>query len=206
MFPANTWCFDLEIVNAICGKGETPVPGIRYCGGWGDHAGMGISVLVAARPDGSEVSVFIGDPFPESNLVYNDLRAFQDLVRDAELLVGHNSISFDAKVLAARGIMIPPKKHLDFYHEVKLATRNQFPRGYKLDELSRRCGGPGKSGDGALAPHDWQRGKHQQVIDYCKNDIVMTCAIAAYYRDNNGKVPSSQSGYDVQLRAPALLG
>lgn len=33
--------------------------------------------------------------------------------------------------------------------------------------------GKGKSGNGELAPILWQDGKHQQVIDYCLNDVKL---------------------------------
>jgi hypothetical protein len=208
LFPANTWCFDLEIINAILDKGTTPEPGIRYCAGWGDHAGMGISVLVAARlaPDGAfmEARTFFGD-MPEVPLAGEPLWKFMDIVKVADLLIGHNSRSFDAKVLAARGIHLDERKHLDFYHEVKKATRNNFVKGFKLDLLSRRCGGPGKTESGAQAPHMWQRGEHARVAEYCKNDILMTCAVASYYAKNGAKVPALESGEYVQLRHPQQI-
>lgn len=202
MFPPNSWCFDLEIVNAILSKGETPEPGIRYCKGWTDHAGMGISVLVIARPDNSEVQAFIGDG---SHADFPDCRPLSDflqVVADADLLIGHNSRSFDAAVLEARGIIIPRRKHLDFFHEVKRVLRNNFPRGYRLDALSDRCGGPRKTEDGAFAPHMWQRGEKERVVEYCKNDIAMTAAVASFYAANGGKIPSANESSLLQLRLP----
>lgn len=210
MLPANSWTFDLEIVNAILGKGEIPVPSIRYCLGWGDHAGMGVSVLVAEHVASGEVRVFIGDMSPSqdgsifSQEPYHHLGDFQKLIHEADLLIGHNSRGFDAKVLAAKGFVIPPTKHLDFYHEVKGALRNQFPKGYNLNDLSVRCGGPAKSGDGGLAPHDWQKGKRQQVVDYCKNDIRMTTAIAKFYARNSGSVVAF-NGELLRLRSPQAI-
>jgi len=210
MLPANSWTFDLEIVKAILGKNETLVPGVQYCGGWGDHAGMGVSVLVAQNVVNSEMRVFIGDWGPPiigpdiTNSGYYHIGDFQRLINDADLLIGHNSRGFDAKVLAAKGIILPPEKHLDFYHEVKTATRNQFPRGYGLEALSERCNGPKKSGDGALAPILWQQGRKQEVIDYCKNDIVMTTAIARFYNLNGGMVPGV-TGELLRLRSPMAI-
>lgn len=191
MLPKNSWCFDLEIVNAILNKGEQPLPGIRYCKGWGDHAGMGISVLVAARVDGSDVRTFLAE----------DLGKFNTLIAEAEMVIGHNSRMFDAKVLAAYGIYIPINKHLDFYHEVKLAAKSGFPRGYGLNALSERCGGPSKTEDGAMAPVLWQQGQHTRVIDYCENDIKMTCAVAQYYILNDANLPTPDKRH-IRLRMP----
>jgi hypothetical protein len=205
VFPANTWCYDLEIIRAILDKGKQKEPGIQYCGGWTDHAGMGISVLVVARPDGSDVRTFIGDTGSPLWTKENHIGLFAELAASADLMVGHNSRSFDAKVLAALGIYIPTAKHLDFYHEVKTATKTPFPRGYNLNLLSQRCGGPAKTDDGAMAPHLWQVGDQQRVVDYCKNDILMTCAIADYYAKNSARVPSPEKDFHVQLRTPAEL-
>jgi hypothetical protein len=210
LYPQNTWCFDLEIVKAIQGKNEQQQPGIAYCKGWNDHAGMGISVLVVARPDGSDMKAFIGDGIAATE--YGECyplgcfsSGFPTILQNADLLIGHNSRSFDAKVLAARGFHIPETKHLDFYHEVKLALKQPFPRGYNLNALSQRCGGPSKTDDGALAPHLWQQGERKRVVDYCKNDILMTCAIAQYYHKSGGRLPAVLTGESVTLRTPGEI-
>lgn len=206
MFPPNTWVFDLEILNPIpqYKKGvlvEALLPSIRYCKNWGDHFGMGVSVLVAARigPMGEFLhgEVYIGDNTAEKGQI---LHRFNQTIFEADLIIGHASRFFDAKVLAARGIYIPAKKHLDFHHEVKKATGKTAPKGYNLEALSTRCGGPPKIGDGALAPILWQQGHRQLVTDYCKNDIMMTVAIAAYYANNGCQVPQP-----TELNLPHLL-
>lgn len=201
MLPSNSWCFDLEIINAILNKDQVPEPGIRYCQGWSDHSGMGVSVLVAAKVDGTDLQVFTADPtFKPARPMWE----FQQLIAEADLMIGHNSRSFDAKVLSANGIAIPVKKHLDFFHEVKLATKNHFPKGYKLELLSPRCGGPGKTESGALAPYMWQRGEKDRVMEYCKNDIVMTRAVARYYMLNGASIPDL-SGTLIRLRTPTAI-
>lgn len=204
--PENTWVFDLEIVNAIQNKGELKQPGIRYCNGWNDHAGMGISVLVAARVDGSDARVFVTDDYlvPTECEAYH-LSQFNELVKGDAFFVGHNSRSFDAKVLAAKGIYIPPSRHLDFYYEVGKVV-GLFPKGYKLDDLSPRCGGARKSDSGALAPILWQQGERKRVIDYCKNDVVgMTCAVARFYAENAYTLPAPDGVTVVKLRSPGQI-
>ena len=39
--------YDIEIVNAIPDREGIKKEGVEYCEGWGDHAGMGISVIGA---------------------------------------------------------------------------------------------------------------------------------------------------------------
>lgn len=181
MFPNNTWVFDLEIIRAIPNKNEPPLPGVMYCKHWGDHSNMGISVLCAARPDGSDMQTFIGDPFVPVNTLGGSLMDFYTLVRSAEMLVSYGGRNFDAKVLASRGIHLVPSRHLDLLYEVKKAIKNQAPKGWTLSDASSRIGFEGKVYDGAQAPIDWQKGLHGRVIDYCKSDVLRTCALASHY-------------------------
>jgi hypothetical protein len=205
VFPQNTWVFDLEIIKAIPDKKGMPIPGIAYCGGWTDFIGMGISVLAAANIETKEVRVFVDTIALPLNPTYEPISNFGDIIRDAAMLIGHNSRSFDANVLKAKGFNIPPQRHYDFYHEVKRAMNTHFPRGWNLNDLSKRCGGPGKSGDGGLAPIDWQRGKYQQVIDYCVNDTVgMTLPIALHFAANEGTLPTPTMS-KLPLRHPAVI-
>lgn len=205
MFPANTWVFDLEIVNAIPTRDQAFLPGIRYCSGWGDHAGMGVSVLVAARIDGSDKRIFIGaNVTSDVKCSFHWLGAFNDIIKDADCLVGYASRSFDAKVLAAKGLHIPESKHVDLLWEIKKSLNNFAPKGYKLNDVSVRCGGPMKTGDGADVPIWWQRGEQQRVIDYCAVDIGATCAIAQFYTRNRACLPDPKGGL-IQLRVPETI-
>jgi hypothetical protein len=193
LFPPNTWVFDLEIANPILNKGYDPIPGINYCGGWGDHRGMGISVITVCRPDNSETQVFEG----------TNLYPFCLLLAKADLMIGYNSRFFDAKVLAAKGIYIQERRHLDFLHEIKKSIRRAAPKGYKLEDVSLRCGGPRKSEDGALIPVLWQEGEVDRVVKCCINDIKGTSAIARYYAANRACVPGPDG--PVQLRVPDTI-
>lgn len=207
MFPSNTWCFDLEIVNAIPTKDAEYERGIRYCNGWGDHAGMGVSVLVAERLDGTETRVFIGAPVKASELqtsFYWLGPTFRQFMDEADLLIGYGSRQFDAKVLAAMDFIIPPKKHFDFLLEIKKSLNNYAPKGFKLGDLSVRCGGPAKREDGAMAPFLWQRGEKQRVVNYCTGDAKALVAICHYYVRNGWCVPDGKGGL-VKLRTPTMV-
>lgn len=205
MFPLNTWCFDLEIANPIPDRNKPLLPGYRYCMHWGDHSGMGIACIAACRPDGSDVRTFTNDPDLIRPAGVLHIMDFLALLRDAELVIGYGSRGFDGKVLAARGVYIPRMKHLDLLFEVKKALRNQAPKGYKLNDISKRCGGPEKSGSGADAPFLWQQGKKEEVIAYCKNDVLMLAAVASHYAITGGYVPSFPPSVPLLLRTPAQI-
>ena len=154
--------YDLEIVNAILNKKELPRPGSKYCDGWGDHAGMGISVITAYDYDTDRYRVFLQD----------NLKEFEDLC-SGRLVIGFNSIHFDDKVCSASGLNVTTV--YDLRKEICAALNaGPFERGLRLDEIARANLRTIKSGHGADAPHDWQAGKHGAVIDYCLEDTRIT--------------------------------
>lgn len=53
--------YDCEIKKAILGKKETAIEGIEYCKGWGDHAGMGVSVTGVYDSGENRYRVFCDD-------------------------------------------------------------------------------------------------------------------------------------------------
>ena len=188
MFPPNTWVFDLEIINAIPTKGVVNTPGINYCRHWGDHSNMGISVICAARPDGTDMRTYIGDPYAAPYRLGGTIMDFYRLVSESDFMVGYGSHNFDAKVLAARGVHLRPSYHLDLLREVKKAVNNQAPKGWSLSVASNRIGFPTKEFDGAQAPVAWQQGRHQEVIEYCQTDVLRTCALTRFYAANGASL------------------
>jgi hypothetical protein len=150
--------FDLEIKNAILGRGEQKRDDVQYCGGWEDHAGMGVAVLCAWVGWKQWPMVFFEE----------NLHEFADLAFEADLCAGFNNIGFDNKVLYANGIKVPDEKSYDILREIQIATGKRA----KLDDCCSVNFGIGKSGDGGMAPILWQQGKRLEVINYCMHDTV----------------------------------
>ena len=76
--------------------------------------------------------------------------------------------------------------------------------GYKLESWASANFGAGKTGDGAMAPVDWQRGRYGSVVDYCLADVwltkrlmdrVLACGILA--NPNDGPAVSMQPPWSV---------
>lgn len=165
--------YDCEIVKAIPSPREQPEPGVEYCNGWGDHAGMGISVIGVYDYAADRYGVYCKD----------NIHHFVDLVRHADVVVGFNNGGFDELLLKA---CLPEAyghatgKSYDLLSEVWVAAglprRFGGPRsaGYGLDALARANGLPGKTGSGTHAPVLWQRGMVGEVIDYCLHDVWLT--------------------------------
>lgn len=162
--------YDCEIKKDIAKKGEPIESGIEYCGGWRDFEGMGITVIGVYDYQTDRYRVFLED----------NLSEFQDLIAQRELVVGFNNNAFDNLLCEANGLWIPSEKSYDLLVEI-WAGAGLGPRfnpsthgGFGLDACSAVNFGTQKSGNGALAPIDWQRGKYGSVIDYCLNDVKLT--------------------------------
>ena len=164
--------YDIEIIKAIEERGQPRIPGIEYCGGWNDHANMGISVICAYDYEDKRFRVFT-----ESNQM-----VFWDLARRRAPLVGFNNVRFDNRVIeAAWEKRIHPSDCYDIMAELwkvdGLDPDNfafQTHGGYGLDQCAFVNFGAHKTGSGANAPVLWQQDKIGDVIDYCMEDVRLT--------------------------------
>lgn len=184
--PKTALLYDLEIIKAIPPKHGQRNPELEYCNGWGDHANMGISVIGYAMGEiispthiaWDEPSYLIGDAY--------GLRSFEGLINPSvlnhqPLLTGFNSLNFDDKLMRANGGDV--LTDYDLLVEARIAAYGSddyrdAPVGhsYKLSVLAE-ANGLAKTGTGANAAEQWQRGQHQAVIEYCCHDVEITCKL-----------------------------
>jgi len=171
----NLFIYDCEILKMIPQRNQPNDPKYQYCNGWTDYKGMRASVLGAAIVEDDEVEYrsFVLDRMTSSTVDLDEL----DIEFHAKHspVVGFNSLNFDDKLMAAHGINI--KTDYDLLDEVRLAAYGstdyrECPKGrsYKLGKIGEANGFP-KTGNGEMAPKMWQDGRHQEVIDYCLNDV-----------------------------------
>jgi DEAD/DEAH box helicase domain-containing protein len=192
--------YDLEIVKAIPPKkAEDREPDVAYCEGWDDKRNMGISVLCAYDYLDDRYRVFCEDNKEE----------FLELARRRKCLVSWNGVGFDNPVIdACWGTTIPSRMCYDLMREAKIACGFEgdvIMRGFRLDDWAAANLGGGKTGDGAMAPVDWQRGRYGSVIDYCLADVwltkrlmdrVLACGILVQPRKDGRQQPA------VSMRPP----
>lgn len=170
--------YDCEIIKAIRDPKKVDLAHIEYCNGWNDYENMGISVIgvnfISEEGDGV---------FNHNALLTRDLgiAAFQEGLDVTDVLVGFNNQSFDDKLLKANGFIIHDNVvNYDLLAEIwegaGLGREFVYPThaGFGLDAICKANGLGEKSGDGANAAVLWQKGKYQEVIDYCENDIRLT--------------------------------
>jgi hypothetical protein len=151
---------------------------------------MGISVI-GLQIDGEPYPVFSAEEF-DSQLCYLGVTC----------LIGFNSRAFDDKVMAANGSTRAITRY-DLLEEVRVAAgytadHRSVPKGYSysLDAIAR-ANGVAKSGNGALAPRQWQNGEFRAVINYCLNDVEITSKLL--YLGQAGRLIDPNTGRTLQL-------
>lgn len=197
----NWLCYDLEIKTAIPPRDGNLIEGIQYNAGWTDHANMGISVLCAYSSWDDRYRVFCDDNVSEIVTLAASHEA---------LLVGFNNIAFDDAVIKATpgwGFTWPGLVRYDLLVETWLAAglgpTFQYPThvSYSLDAICQATFHEGKTGNGALAQVDWQRGKIGSVIDYCLADVRLTKKLFEHAL-NDKPIKSPVTGEYLWLRNP----
>lgn len=111
-------------------------------------------------------------------LAFQSARDFADyLLKYHILLVSFNGVRFDLPVLldeididTYRELVNRP--HLDILQDFYVRVNKNFRVG--LDNLAMNTLGKSKTGNGADAPILFQQGKIDELIDYCRNDVVLT--------------------------------
>lgn len=164
--------YDCEILKAVPSQFSYCEKGIKYCSGWSDHARMGISTMAVYDYVDDCYHVFCEDNKDD----------FATLCSNRDLFVGFNSIPFDNALIAAtEGWQLPPEgKCYDLLREVWAACglgpkfEKKTHGGFGLAALCEANFGKSKTGNGAIAPVEWQRGKIGNVINYCLNDVWLT--------------------------------
>ncbi len=190
--------YDIETENAILGRNEFAKDGIKYCGGWTDFAGMGISVICAHDLSTERTRVYLKD----------NLGEFAALVERCDCVVGFNNHRFDDLLLKAHGIEIPAGKSYDILEEVwrglglGMTYRYETHGGLSLDSIVYANLRHRKTGSGATAPIDWQEGRLGKVIDYCLADVELTRRLLVKII-NCGRLKNPKTGEEFNIRKPS---
>lgn len=153
--------YDLEIKNCVPKKDEARKSNLKYCNGWGDKVGMGISVLTAYDSLDRMFHVYCDDNKDE----------FRKRITDKTLVVGFNSRTFDDKVVQACWGFT--NQSYDICAELKKLFKSSF----KLEEYSLANFNISKGMSGALAPELYQTGQTGKLIDYCLRDTWITAKL-----------------------------
>ncbi len=165
--------FDAEIKHGIPPLNDTDrLPSVKYCDGWQDFKGMGVSVVCAYD--------YVHDRYVRFE--DESSRSFQDLIDSRDIIVGFNSIAYDQHLLAENwGISIPPQKHYDLLVEIwraaGLSSKYRAPThsGFNLRACcNANCLSYPEFIDAKKIHIAWQRGERDVVYDHCRLDVLRT--------------------------------
>jgi RNase_H superfamily len=198
----NAIVYDLEIVKAVPDKNGQRLEGVEYCEGWHDHKNMGISVIGCYDYAADRYRTFLKDNFDE----------FVALARSRDLMVSFNGIGFDNKVLDACGLASAVTRHAEQYYDILrelwiadgLGPEFSYPThiGYGLNEVATSNFNVKKTGHGAAAPVQWQRGEYGKVIDYCLEDVRLTKRCFDRIRHGGGLRSPKDASRFLEIRKP----
>lgn len=192
--------YDCEIINGVQPHAARRRPGIRYCKGWKDYIGMGISCICVWDFREFRYRVFLKD----------NLFDFAALVAARKVIVGFNNYRFDDPLCQAHGINIPDHKSYDLLADIisSIGDDRSRHKGLSLNNIARenlqRC----KTGSGGDAPALWQQGKYGTVIDYCLNDVALTAAVFKRVIIT-GEIKDPRKGYEgnfISVLGPNMKG
>ena len=161
---------------------------------------MGIACVCAFDTAANRFRVFT-----ETNL-----DALQDLI-DTHNLVSFNGKRFDVPLFEANGVAARYNSDGDEIPHIDLAEliwraagipAGEHPKGMGLDAICRANNIPGKTGNAADAPQQWQDGHHGRVIDYCLGDIESTLRLFDLVALNGG-IRDPRTGEWLTVQVPA---
>lgn len=136
-------------------------------GGWNNIEQLGLAVAVTLHSRDGSFGVYRAHQTEE---LLADLRS-------ADCVVGFNSRGFDFRVLQPYvAFNLKDLKDLDLMLDIKKSA------GFRVG-LNNACSATfneGKSGHGADSVQWWREGKQDEVIEYCKQDVLLTRRLHEY--------------------------
>ena len=183
--------------NIICLDVEVATSPDDLATGWNDLAALGLSI--GGYYDYQDQRVHWFDQ-------HTLLATVEALVARQPLMISFNGIGFDFALMRAllrqrirRGLDYQQvcdqfaalaAQSYDILAEIwAVAPENRFQQGNSLDALSQHNGLGAKTGHGAQAPRLWQAGRLAEVMNYCQQDILLTCRLAEHIASHHGLLP-----------------
>ena len=107
----------------------------------------------------------------------NELHRLGEMLQEADLLIGFNTINFDYQVLQPYlNFKLADIPSLDILQEVEKIIGHRV----KLDNLASMTLGAGKSGDGLQALKFYKLGQMEELKKYCLDDVRITKELYDY--------------------------
>jgi DEAD/DEAH box helicase domain-containing protein len=158
----------------------------REVGGWGNTHQMGVSCSVVYDSVSDDFRVFTQEQTSELG----------EYLGKFSLVVGFNLIKFDYRVLKGQS-------SFDFHSlptlDILVDVEKRLGHRLSLDHLACHTLGAGKSASGLLALKWWKEGKMDKIIEYCKQDVVLTRDLYRFGLGSGYLVYQNKSGRKVRV-------
>ena len=155
-------------------------------GGWHRADRMGISVAVLYDSAADSFITYLEKDIP--NLI-RDLQTF-------DLVVGFNNKRFDNKVLSAYSVFnFASLPTLDIMEVIT----NRLGYRLSLDRLAEHTLGVKKSANGLQALQWYKEGRMEEIISYCRQDVIITRDIFLFGLENRFLLFKNKAGTIVRL-------
>ncbi|HUO58030.1 MAG TPA: DEAD/DEAH box helicase [bacterium] len=140
-------------------------------GGWSNLPGMKLSCAVVYDVEKDKYYTYV-----EDNV--------QDLIihlKGSSRVIGFNTLRFDYGVLQGyTSFNLQKLPSLDLMADLQKKLNHRLSLAHLAEHT---LGGAEKSADGLLAVQWWREGKHQMVIDYCRQDVKLTHDVWKFGKD-----------------------
>lgn len=137
----------------------------------GNHKDLGISYMAYYRSDTDKVEGFFED----------EVIKFKDIMENAELVIGYNTLEFDYKVLEAYfPIDLNKIRSCDLFDIIYKKHKIYL----KLDNIAEATLGAGKIAHGLDAIRFYREGKLDKLKEYCDSDVQITADIYKFICEN----------------------
>ena len=141
-------------------------------GGRDNVSALGVSVVGAYFYETGKFQAYEEQEIPQ----------FEEAIRDAELLIGFNTKTFDYPVLQPyfKTVNIALLPTLDIFEDVTTKLGHRL----SLQSLAGATLGAKKSGDGLQALQWYKEGKMEKIKEYCLKDVELTRDLYEYGKKN----------------------
>ncbi len=175
ILPENFVVFDIETQRSA-----------QEVGGWNNAHAMRVSCAALFDSSDQKIHAYLEDELP----------AFFERLRNAELVAGFNIKRFDYRVLA-------PYADFDLHALPTLDLLDLVYRrlGYRisLQGLAGATLGSRKSADGLQALKWWKQGKIEKIVKYCKKDVELTKDLLLYAAEHGYLLFFNKAGKAVRV-------
>jgi DEAD/DEAH box helicase domain-containing protein len=161
-------------------------------GGWSNIEQLGLACAVTLSSRDGEFRVFREE----------EAAALLDELRAADCVVGFNTRGFDFRVLQPYvDFDVSSLPNVDLMVDLKKAS------GLRVG-LNNACAatlGQSKSGNGADSVQWWRDGRYDEVIEYCKQDVLLTRLLHEYGAQHGYVLCTDKKGARRTVQVPWSL-